>query len=185
MPILVYINGSINSGKSTIGRSLAETLPKTVHVEVDELRHFADCLSLAEACPYCLEDAATLTRSWLSRGFNVVVTWPISRRDYAVFEREAVAAGVSIHGFTLRPPLEVAVSDRGGRQLSERERTRIREQYRMPHVDPGIGTVIDNSDQTPAETLAAVRATLGVKSYRSVEPESIAPSADKAGTLIR
>lgn len=162
MPILVYINGSINSGKSTIGRLLARDLSETVHIEVDELRHFADCLSLAEACPYCLEDAATLARRWLSRGFNVLVTWPISHRDYAVFERVAADAGVSIHAFTLRPALEVAVSDRGGRQLSERERNRIREQYRLPHIDPGIGTVVDNSSQTPDETLAAVRATLGV-----------------------
>ncbi len=162
MPILIYINGSINSGKSTIGSLLTEDLGETVHVEVDELRHFADCLSLAEACPYCVEDAATLARRWLSRGFNVVVTWPISHCDYAVFEREAADAGVSIHAFTLRPALDVAISDRGQRQLTDRERARIRDQYRMPHIDPGIGTVIDNSSQTPAETLAAVRATLGV-----------------------
>ena len=160
--MLIYINGSINSGKSTVGSLLAKNLPATVHIEVDELRHFADCLSLAEACPYCLEDAATLAGAWLSRGFNVVVTWPISHRDYAVFEREAAVAGVSIYAFTLRPALEVATSDRGGRRLSERERTRVREQYRMPHVEPGIGTVIDNSNQTPDETLAAIRAALGV-----------------------
>ncbi|MDE2889482.1 MAG: AAA family ATPase [Gemmatimonadota bacterium] len=162
MPILVYINGSINSGKSTVGSLLAKNLPGTVHIEVDELRQFADCLSLAEACPYCLEDAATLARNWLSRGFNVVVTWPISHCDYAVFERVAADAGVSIYAFTLRPALEVAMSDRDQRQLTERERARIREQYRSSHIDPGIGTVIDNSDQTPAETLATVRATLGV-----------------------
>ena len=159
--MLIYINGSISSGKSTVGRLLAETLPKTVHVEVDELRHFARCLSLADACPFCVEDATTLARNWLSRGFNVVVTWPISHRDYAVFERKAAVAGVSVHAFTLRPPLEVATSNRGGRQLSERERSRIREQYRMPHIDPGIGTVVDNSLQTPAETLAAIRSALG------------------------
>ncbi|MDE3000110.1 MAG: hypothetical protein OXU79_13620 [Gemmatimonadota bacterium] len=37
--MLIYLNGSINSGESTIGRLLAEALPKTVHVEVVELRH--------------------------------------------------------------------------------------------------------------------------------------------------
>ena len=31
----------------------------------------------------------------------------------------------------------------------------------MPHIDPGIGTVVDNSLQTPAETLAAIRSALG------------------------
>ena len=63
---------------------------------------------------------------------------------------------------TLRPPLGVAISDRGQRALSDRERARIREQYRSSHIDPGIGTVIDNSRQTPEETLAYIRAVLGV-----------------------
>lgn len=159
--MLVYINGSINSGKSTVGRLLAENLPGTVHIEVDELRHFADCLSLAEACPYCVVDTAMLTRNWLSRGFNVVVTWPISHRDYAAFEREAQDARVSIHAFTLRPPLQVAISNRG-RQLSQRERNRIREQYRSSHIEPGIGTVIDNGSQTPEETLTVILKRMGI-----------------------
>ena len=30
--MLIYINGSINSGKSTVGRLLAENLPGTVHI---------------------------------------------------------------------------------------------------------------------------------------------------------
>ena len=162
MTILIYINGSINSGKSTIGRLLTANLPGTIHIEIDELRHFAGCLSLSDACPYCVVDASTLTRNWLARGFNVVVTWPISQRDYEVFERVAANAGVSIHAFTLRPSIDVATSNRGGRQLTERERARIREQYRLPHIDPGIGTVIDNGLQTPAETLATVRDALGI-----------------------
>jgi chloramphenicol 3-O-phosphotransferase len=160
--MLIFINGSINAGKSTIGRLLAENLAGTVHIEVDDLRHFADCLSLSDAIPYCLEDALTLTRNWLSRGFNVVVTWPISQREHALFEREAANAGVIIHAVTLRPPLEVAISDRGQRELSDLERGRIREQYQAPHIDPGIGTVIDNSRQTPEETLAEIRVAFGL-----------------------
>ncbi len=160
--MLIYINGSINSGKSTIGRLLAESLAMTVHIEVDDLRHFAGCLSLSDAAPYCVVDASTLTRNWLARGFNVVVTWPISQRDYEVFERVATTAGVPIHAVTLRPPLGVAISNRGQRELSDRERARIREQYHAPHIDPGIGTVIDNSRQTPAETLAEIRVAFGL-----------------------
>ena len=162
MPMVIYINGSINSGKSTIGRLLARALPKTVHIEVDDLRHFADCLSLSEAIPYCHEDTMTLTRSWLSRGFNVVVTWPVSERMYAVFERETAGIAGPIQMVTLRPSLETALSERGQRQLSDRERARIREQYRPPHIDPGLGEVIDNSHQSPAETLADIRTALGV-----------------------
>ena len=51
---------------------------------------------------------------------------------------------------------------RGQRQLSDGERVRIREQYRSPHIDPGLGEVIDNSRQSPEETLALIRTALGV-----------------------
>ncbi len=170
MPMVIYINGSINSGKSTVGRLLAKTLPNTVHIEVDDLRHFADCLSLSEAIPYCQEDTMTLTRSWLSRGFSVVVTWPISERGYAVFEGETARIGVPMYMVTLRPSLEVALSDRGQRRLSDRERTRIGEQYRSPHIDPGLGRVIDNSRQTPEETLAEIRSAITWKPW-SVDSE--------------
>ena len=160
--MVIYINGSINSGKSTIGRLLARSLPSTIHIEVDDLRHFADCLSLDEAIPFCHEDTMTQTRSWLSRGFNVVVTWPVSERMYVDFKRESERIGRPIHMVTLRPSLDIALSDRGLRQLSDGERVRIREQYRSPHIDPGLGTVIDNSRQSPEETLAFIRTSLGV-----------------------
>lgn len=52
---------------------------------------------------------------------------------------------------------------RGRRQLSYGERARIGEQYRSPHIDAGLGEVIDNSGQSPEETLALIRTSLGVK----------------------
>ena len=58
---------------------------------------------------------------------------------------------------------EVTVSDRGRRKLTDRERARIREQYRVAHVDPGIDTVIDNG-QVPDEALAALLKAIGQKS---------------------
>lgn len=51
---------------------------------------------------------------------------------------------------------------RGRRQLSDGERARISEQYRSPHIDPGLGEVIDNSRQSPEETLAQIRTSLGL-----------------------
>lgn len=160
--MLIYLNGSINSGKSTLGKLLAKSLPQTVHIEVDHLRHFADCLNLTQAIPFCIEDTITLTRNWLARGFNVVVSWPISERNHALLESETADFQVPTHTFTLRPQLEVVTSDRGGRRLSDRERSRIEAQYQSSHIDPGLGTVIDNSNQTPEETLATIRAIIRV-----------------------
>ena len=154
--MLIYLNGSINAGKSTVGRLLAAHLPRTVHIEVDELRHFADCLSLNEVCLYCLEDTVVLSKNWIKRGFNVVVSWPISEEDHAHLCRELVDLGCPIHTFTLRPRLDIALADRGERRLTPREKARIQEQYRSMHIDPGIGTIIDNSDISPEETVSAI-----------------------------
>ena len=151
--LVIYLNGSINSGKSTIARLLADRLPRTIHIEVDDLRHFADCLTLDEAIPFSLEDAIALTRRWVERGFNVVVCWPISEAHHRQFAQALAEIRVPIYTFTLSPTLEVALSDRGGRQLTERERQRIAQLYAAGIHTPTFGFVIDNSDQSPEQTV--------------------------------
>src|SRR5262245_14252670 len=106
--MVIYLNGSINSGKSTIARLIISRIPQTVHIEVDDLRHIADCLTLEEAIPFCLEDAILLTRHWVARGFNVVVSWPISEQHHRQFVRALDGTGIPFHTFTLSPRLEVA-----------------------------------------------------------------------------
>jgi hypothetical protein len=150
--MVIYLNGSINSGKTTVAKLLASRLPRTVHIEVDDLRNFAACLSLEEAIPFCLEDALALTRGWVGRGFNVVVSWPISEPDHQRFVQGLGNTGVPIYTFTLGPPLEVALSDRGGRSLSVRERERVAQMYAAGMPEPSFGVVIDNSGQSPEET---------------------------------
>jgi uridine kinase len=58
--MVIYSDGPSNSGKTTVTRTLAQLVPKTVHVGVDDLRHFADCLTLDEATPCALQDATTV-----------------------------------------------------------------------------------------------------------------------------
>ncbi len=40
--MIIFINGSINAGKTTIAKILAEKIPQTANVEIDELRNFID-----------------------------------------------------------------------------------------------------------------------------------------------
>ena len=159
--MVIYLNGSINSGKSTIAKLIVSRLPQTVHIEVDDLRHFADCLTLEAAIPFCLEDAISLTRRWVERGFNVVVSWPISEPHHRQFVRALAETCAPFHTFTLSPQREVALSDRGGRQLTDRERHRIRQLYATGIHTPTFGVVIDNSHQSPEakaeEILTAVQ----------------------------
>jgi hypothetical protein len=69
--------------------------------------------------PFCLEDAIILTIHWIALGFNVVDSWPISERRHHQFVRALDVTGIPFHTFTLSQRLEVALSDRGGRRLTD------------------------------------------------------------------
>src|SRR5258705_12999763 len=142
--MVIYLNGSINSGKTTIAKLIIRQLPQTVHIEVDDLRHFADCLTLEDVIPFCWEDALTLTQHWVERDFNVVVSWPIAEQQHRQFVRTLAETNTPLYTFTLSPRLEIALRDRGRRKLTERERHRITELYASGMHIPSFGKVIDN-----------------------------------------
>jgi GNAT superfamily N-acetyltransferase len=155
--VIIYLDGPINAGKSTVGVLLARRMPHTVHIEVDHLRHFAWLLTLDQAIPYALSDATSLAASWIKRGFHVVVSWPINRADHQRITAAIAETGAPLFTFTLLPRLDVALKDRGQRRLSEQERARIREMYAGMYAgDQAVGLLIDNSDQTAAETVQTI-----------------------------
>jgi len=57
---------------------------------------------------------------------------------------------------TLSPPLSVALSKRGERELDEWEIKRIQVQYTDGIANPTSGLAIDNSKKTPEETARLV-----------------------------
>lgn len=72
--MIIFINGSINSGKSTVAKILVDKLPKTAHIEVDDLRKAIRWMSLEESIPINLENTASLIKNFVKRGINVIVT---------------------------------------------------------------------------------------------------------------
>lgn len=155
--MIILINGPINSGKTTLARHLAATMPRTAHVEVDTLREFVAFLPLAEAIPVSLENAATVTRNLVRRQFHVVLSYPLGVQDHAYLLAAWADLGVPIHTFTLAPPLATALADRGGRALSDHERRRIREQYADGRHRPPFGSILDTTHLAVAETADAIR----------------------------
>lgn len=150
--MIIWLDGPINAGKTTVATRLAALRPRTIHIEVDELRHFADCLTLEECSPFCIEDSAALSRRWLDRGFDVVLSWPVSIENLDRFQQQVPE---TVHVFTLLPRKEVALSKREDRELSETERARIEYMYSAMFSRPA-GTVIDNSDQSVEKTVERI-----------------------------
>lgn len=150
--MIILLNGSINAGKSTVSKRLCELLPRTAHVEVDGLRDFIAWMPLEESIPINIETAIAVAKVFVRRGLNVIFSYPLRPEDYEIILSEFAELGVPVHCVTLRPRLEVSLTNRGARQLTDWERSRIPYHYETRLNQPDFGVIIDNSEQTPEET---------------------------------
>lgn len=146
--MVLFLNGSINSGKSTVARILAQQMSRTALLEIDALDDCIQRLPLSESNPINLENAVLLIRNFHRHRFNVVVPYPISKPDWAFIQQEL--SDIPLYVFLLRPSLSVAVSNRG-RMLTQREVERVRQQYTEGTI-MDVGSPIDNSAQRPEDT---------------------------------
>jgi len=124
--IVICINGSINSGKSTVARALAARLGNARFVEGDD--HDGHELPFEDMISAALERLAREVRSDAGHDF-LVIAYPLREADFLLLEAAAVGRGAEIAAVTLAPPLDVALSQRGERVLDEGELARIREMY--------------------------------------------------------
>ncbi|EKE20675.1 MAG: hypothetical protein ACD_7C00505G0002 [uncultured bacterium] len=150
--MIIFINGSINAGKSTVAKLLAEKIKDTAVVEVDRFHEFIPWMPIAESVLINLENAVLVIRNFYKRGFNVIVPYPLSKRNYEYLMEELKDIAENISIFTLNPELEEVLKNRGARELTEAEKERIKYHYSVGINKPAFGTVINNTKQTPGET---------------------------------
>lgn len=153
--MIILINGSINSGKSTIARKLADKIPSSTVLEIDVLRNFIKDVPLNEAIPINLENAITLTKNFVKHNFNVIIPYPLSQKSYDFLAKGFKDTKQKIYTFTLNPKIEIALSDRGSRR-DKWETERIKYHYKIKINNPDFGNIIDNSNQAPEETAAQI-----------------------------
>ena len=159
--MILLLNGSINAGKTTVSKQIVQMLPRTAHVEVDDLREFVRFLPLLEAIPLNLANAVAVTRNFARFGLNVVISCPLRQEDYDYLVRELTPLGIPIYAVTLSPKLAVALTNRGTRELTEWELQRIPYHYETGISAPPFGIILDNTDQTPEETAGHILNQLG------------------------
>lgn len=150
--MVIIINGPMNSGKTTISKILSQKLPNCARLEVDSLRDFIGWMPIDEAVPMNLENAVCVTNNFLKRDLNVIFDYPLTQQNYDFISNQLMTTGKDIYVFTLSPRLDVAITNRGTRELKERERERIRHHYKIGINKPEFGVLIDNSDLKPEET---------------------------------
>jgi tRNA uridine 5-carbamoylmethylation protein Kti12 len=150
--MIIFINGSINSGKSTIAKILSQKIKKSALIEIDSLRDFIDWMPLKESIPINLENTVSIIKNFIARNINVIVPYPISQDNYDYLIDNLKDIEDKIIVFTLNPDLDVVLKNRGERELTDWEKERIKYHYSIKINNPSFGEIIDNTNQKPAET---------------------------------
>jgi len=155
--MILFLNGSINSGKSTVAKLLAAKIPKSAIIEIDALRGMIDWMPIDQAIPINLENAISVIKNFTHHGISCIVPYPLSQKNYEYMTANLSDLGEDMRFITLAPPLEHALKNRNGkRELTDWERERIKHHYTIGIPAPSFGEIIDNSGQTPEETAAAI-----------------------------
>lgn len=154
--MIIFINGSINSGKSTIAKMLVKKIGNMANLEIDRFHEFLNWMPIGEVIPINLKNAVSLIKNYVELGFNVVVPYPLSEKNYGFIKTNLADIKTKIYCFTLAPKLEEVLKDRGDRKLDNQERERIKYHYKIGINKPSFGKTIDNTNQTPEETLKII-----------------------------
>lgn len=152
--MIIFINGSINAGKSTIAKILTNKIPNTANVEIDSLRDFIYWLDIEKAVPINLENAVLVINNFAKHGYNVMVPYPLSQKNYEYLKKEL--SDNELYCFTLSPDIKKAQNDTADRKLEQWERDRIQHHYNIGIPNPSFGKIINNTNQTPEETVEEI-----------------------------
>jgi hypothetical protein len=161
-PIVVFLCGAINAGKSTIGKLLAPQLHAEL-IDGDTIRAGFPDMSLEEAIPVTVKGMASAVKEFVEKGQSVVAMWPLRAEDHQVLISALEGLDSRIVTFALNPSLKAANTNRGTRELTEWEINRNHELYKMGINNPGFAVVLDNTHETPEETLGRIYQYLDVK----------------------
>jgi len=151
--MIILINGSINSGKTTISKALVKRLKRTAHIEVDNLREFIDNVPLDEAISINIENAILVAKNLIEHKFDVIISYPLNKQRTRKIVEALKEISIEIYYFSLSPKFEKALTNRGKRKLTKWEIERIKYHYDKGVNNPGFGIVIDNTNQTVEETV--------------------------------
>lgn len=158
MTVIININGPINSGKSTVSKLLNRQFKNSVFIEVDDLMSDEEQSALG----------LSLRAGWaerLNRLDKEIIKLKASDCDFIIFAypmddanykrwRKFADLNTVFLSITLAPSLEVCLQNRGQRELTAWEKSRIAQMYTENYQAPQHSDlIICNDAQTPEETV--------------------------------
>lgn len=167
--LLLNINGPINAGKTTVAKLLAKQLPHAMFIEVDDLSTDEEekelGLDFKGRIALRLERLDAALRKQIADNIHplVIFAYPMSEGNYARWIALA-GKGVEFKSVTLSPDLEVCLTNRGTRDLTEWETNRIQQMYDLGyHNPPQADLVINNTHQIPQQTVDQIISHFNLK----------------------
>ena len=154
--MVILLNGNINSGKTTIAKYITAMDYAIAHIEVDSLREFIHWMTLTESIKINLENALSVAINFHNRNISSIITYPLSEEDYRFVTEKLTSAGIKFCVITLFTQLSELKSNRGNRELTDWELTRIDELYKQGLTQPSFGSIIDNSKQSISQSAQQV-----------------------------
>lgn len=168
-PRIIVITGIQAAGKSTVARLLARRFERGVHIEVDVLYQMIVAGRVLPEEPGVMPpeaerqlrlrllNACLLARSFYEAGFSVVIDDIIIGERYAHLNEDL--SGLPFDLIVLAPRAEVVAKERDASRgkrvvLGEKWATTLDGDLRQTMT--GIGVWVDNSDQTPEETVEEI-----------------------------
>ncbi|NIX76949.1 AAA family ATPase [Microvirga terricola] len=149
---VIFLNGPIGAGKTTLGRALAPAM-NAAFIDSDDLRNhtrtwFGEILTSSRR----LVDAALAA---LREKPAVVIAKPLRRRDWVFFHGTFKAQGIACHCVTLSAAQGAILAPTRGRVFDPGEQSRITEMIDQGYApQPFSDLVIETDRQDFAETVA-------------------------------
>jgi shikimate kinase len=162
MKIIININGPINAGKSTVSKLLEQQLENALFIEVDNLMSDVEekklGITMHEGWRERLKRLDKIIEQRKTENIRYIIfAYPMDEENYQRWSKFADLNTVFLN-ITLAPSLEVCLQNRGTRNLTEWEQSRIKDMYEANfHAPLHSDLIIDNSWQTPEETIAVIK----------------------------
>ena len=102
--MLIFISGSINSGKTTTSQILAKRIG-AANINVDDLNDTIPNFNLAKDLDKSMDLAIKKINEYHSAGKDIVANYVVREKDYLRFEKEVLATPLFV--ITLAPRLEI------------------------------------------------------------------------------
>jgi hypothetical protein len=152
---VIWLNGTVGAGKSSVGRALAAALPGAGFFDGDD---FAGAANLPPARRWRVATEALLRIVARPAGIRtLVIAYPLGRQEHRRLRAVAGRARMALVVVTLATPLRLILRGRGTRRLDAQEQARARAMRSQGyHRRRFARLTLPNAQHAPAATAAAL-----------------------------